>query len=393
MRLSTFISNFFELVPRDDEGNYCITSPPSSTSAAAKLNIEELALFSVIDLLSSVGAMCEWRFYQRDKRMRGENWYSFNVSPNPDQNAAEFKRLLFARALRFNEALVFEDGGSYYIADGFTRNKQGFAPATYTGVSYDGAAINRTLREEDVLHFTVSAGGQAAALQMNIRGLYSAAMSEAWDKYQHSGGRSGILKINAIARGKQTFEADYEKLMNDRFKRFFEAKNAVLPLFEGFDYVSANPASTQKSTSEVSDIGTLLQQAQVCACNPYHVPPSLLRGEVTNLNDAVNSMLSFGVKPLLRAVEAEFNRKIYGKKQMAEGWQMRVSTVGIKSVDILAQAANAEKLIQNRLYSTNGVREIFGDEPIPEAWADEYVLTKNVETTGAADAPQEGGGD
>lgn len=383
MRISTFVGQLFAQVPRDGDGNYIITERPEG-EAAARLNIEELALFSVIDLISSVGSMCEWRFYRGAERIQDDDWYAFNVSPNSDQNGAEFKRLLFARALRFNEALVFQVGDEYYIADSFSREKNGFAPATYSGISYDGVALSKTLREDEVLHFTVSAGGQAAALQQNIRGLYSAAMAEAWDKYQKSGGRSGILKVGSQARGRPTFEADFEKLMNDRFRRFFNAKNAVLPLFDGFDYIAQNGSSTQKSTSEVSDIGALIQQAQVSACNPFHVPPSLLRGEVTNLSDAVNAMLSFAVGPILKQVAAEFNRKRYGPDGMAQGYSMRISTVGIKSVDILAQAANAEKLVQNRLYSANGIREIFGDEPIPEPWADEYVLTKNVETAGQA---------
>ena len=205
-------------------------------------------------------------------------------------------------------------------------------------------------------------------------------MEEAWDKYRKSGGKSGILKVGTQARGSKNFEKDFETLMNDRFKRFFESKNAVLPLFDGYDYVAQNGPSAQKSTSEVSDIGSLLQQAQVTACNPYHVPPSILRGEVTNLEDAVNSMLTFAVKPAFKTVEAEYNRKLFGR-EMLNGRRMQISTVGIKSVDILAQASNAEKLVQNRLYNANGVREIFGDEPIAADWADEYVITKNVETT------------
>lgn len=379
MRVSEFMSDFFDRARQDKDGNYLITEQPER-SAAVRLNIEELALFSVIDLISSAAAMCEWRFYRDDARIRDPDWFRFNFSPNSDQNGAEFKRLLFARALRFNEALVFQAGDEFYIADSFTRQKNGFAPAIFSGISYDGSALGRTLTERDVLYFSVSAGGQAAALQQSIRGLYSAAMAEAWDKYQHSGGRSGILKIGNSARGRATFEQDFEKLMNNRFKRFFEAKNAVLPLFDGYDYIAQNSSSVQKSTSEVSDIGALIQQAQVSACNPFHVPPSLLRGEVTNLSDAVNAFLSFAVRPILSAVEAEFNRKRFGAEGLRQGYRMRISTVGIQSVDILAQAANAEKLVQNRIYNANGIREIFGDEPIPEKWAEEYVLTKNVET-------------
>lgn len=378
MRFTDLMAEFFSREP-EANGTYSLSGAPPG-SAVDNLNIEELALFSVIDLISSVGAMCDWRFYKDRKRIERDDWYTWNVSPNPDQNGAEFKRLLFARMLRFNEAMVFEQDGHYYLAETFSREQDGFRPAVYTGVSYRGQSVTRALREDEVMHFRLAASGQAWALQNNIRGLYSAAMQEAWDKYRKSGGKSGILKVGMQARGKPSFEKDYETLMNDRFKRFFEAKNAVLPLFDGYDYVPQNGPSSQKSTSEVSDIGALLQQAQVSACNPYHVPPSILRGEVTNLDDAVNSMLTFGVKPPLKTVEAEYNRKMYGKG-MLDGWRMQISTVGIKSVDILSQAANAEKLVQNRLYNSNGVREIFGDEPIPEKWADEYVITKNVEPT------------
>ena len=379
MRFTDLMAEFFSREP-DANGTYSISGAPPGRAVEA-LNIEELALFSVIDLISSVGAMCEWRFYKDRKRVERDDWYTWNVSPNPDQNGTEFKRLLDARMLRFNEALVFEQNGNYYIADTFNREQDGFQPAVYTGVSYRGQSVTRKLREPEVMHFRLAASGQARALQNYVRGLYSAAMQEAWDKYRKSGGKSGILKVGMQARGAKTYEKDFETLMNDRFKRFFESKNAVLPLFDGYDYIAQNGPSSQKSTSEVSDIGALLQQAQVSACNPYHVPPSILRGEVTNLEDAVNSMLTFSVKPLFKTIEAEFNRKQYGKIGIFDGWRMQISTVGIKSVDILAQAANAEKLVQNRLYSSNGVREIFGDEPIPEKWADEYVITKNVEAT------------
>lgn len=378
MRFADLMADFFSRQP-DEQGYYPLSGAPPG-SAAAALNIEELALFSVIDLISSVGAMCEWRFYNNRQRVEQEDWYTWNFSPNPDQDGAEFKRLLFARMLRFNEALVFEQDGSYYIAETFSREQDGFRPALYTGISYQGQSVTKTLGEQDVLHFRLAASGQAWALQNNIRGLYSSAMEEAWDKYRKSGGKSGILKVGTQARGSKNYEKDFETLMNDRFKRFFESKNAVLPLFDGYDYVAQNGPSSQKSTSEVSDIGTLLQQAQVTACNPYHVPPSILRGEVTNLEDAVNSMLTFAVKPAFKTVEAEYNRKMFGR-EMLKGRRMQISTVGIKSVDILAQASNAEKLVQNRLYNANGVREIFGDEPISEKWADEYVITKNVETT------------
>lgn len=376
MRFTQFMSDLLDFAKRDSDGNIVLPGGVAE-SAGNRLNVEELALFSAIDLIASAGSLCEWRTYQNDVRVRKNDWYSWNVSPNPNQNAAEFKRLLLARLLRFNEALVFQRNGYYYLADSFSRDVYAFRPNVYNAVSCCNLTLNSPLSESDVLYFRL-ANQHAAALMSHLQGLYSKAMEEAWSKYQNSGGRSGILEISAQARGRKTFEDDIAKLMNERFRTFFEKKNAVLPLFEGFHYVPQNGPATQKSTSEVSDLESLFRQAQDRACNVYHIPPSILRGDVTNQDAAVNAMLSFAVKPALKVIETEVNRKSYGAAVL-DGWFMRIDTTHIKTVDIFSVAEKADKLIQDRIYSPNGIREKFDDERIPESWADEYTMTKNME--------------
>lgn len=376
MRFANFLSDLLDYGKRDSSGNIILTSS-GLEAAGNRLDVEELALFSVIDLIASAGALCEWRTYQAGKRKRGEDWYTWNVAPNPNQNAAEFKRLLLARLLRFNEALVFERNDNIYLADSFVREQYAFRPSVYTGVTCCNLSLSYTLTEPDVWYFRL-ANQQAAALLGRLNGLYSNAMDEAWSKYQHSGGRSGILKISSTARGNKTFEKDFAALMNDRFKTFFEKKNAVLPLFDGYEYVPQDGPAAQKAASEVSDMESLFRQAQDRACNAYHIPPSILRGDVTNQDDAINVMLSFGVKPPLKVIETEVNRKSYGKAVL-DDWYMRIDTTHIKTVDIFAVAEKADKLVQDRIYNPNGIREKLDDEPIPEPWANEYTMTKNLE--------------
>lgn len=376
LRFANFLSEFLDFAKRDESGN--IVLPGGVTDAAATLDVEELALFSVIDLIASAGSLCEWRTYRNDKRTRGEDWYSWNISPNQNQNAVEFRRLLLARLLRFNEALVFSRNGEYFLADSFCRETYAFRPNVYSGITCGNLTLSYTLMEPDVFYFRL-ANQHAAALLGNLRRLYSRAMEEAWNKYQNSGGRSGILKISAQASGRKTFETDLEKLMNQRFKTFFEKKNAVLPLLDGYDYIPQNGPSVQKSTSEVSDMESLIRQAQDRACNAYHVPPSILRGDVSSLEDAVNSMLSFGVKPTLSIIQTEVNRKSYGKAVL-DGWYLRIDTTHIKTVDVFAVAEKVDKLIQDSVYNPNDIREKLDDEVIPEKWANEYVRTKNVES-------------
>lgn len=376
MRFANFLGEMLDFAKRDEAGH--IILPGGIDDAADQLNVEELAIFSTIDLIASAGSLCEWRTYQGGKRTRGQDWYTWNIEPNQNQNGTEFKRLLLARLLRFNEALVFQrQDGSVYLADGFNREAYAFRPNIYTGVTCGNLTLSYTLTEPDVYYFRL-ANQDAAALLGSLQGLYSKAMAEALAKYQASGGKSGILEISAQARNRNTFEKDIETLMNQRFKTFFEKKNAVLPLFEGFHYVPQEGPAVQKGASEVGDLDGLMKQAQDRACNVYHVPPSLLRGDVTNQDEAVKSLLSFGVKPPLATVQAEVNRKLYGRAVL-EGWELRIDTTHIRTVDVFDVAEKADKLLQDSIYNVNGIREKLDDEQISEPWADEYQRTKNLE--------------
>ncbi len=377
MRFSSFLSELLDFAERDESGNIVI-SGSTILSGSQTLDIEEMAIFSVIDLIASAGSLCEWKTYQNDVAKKGADWYAWNVAPNQNQNATEFKRLLLARLLRYNEALVFARNGQYYIADNFTRETYAFYPNTYSGISLNDLQLSYTLTEPDVFYFRISDANAAGRLR-HLNSLYSKAIEEAWDKYQHSGGKSGILKISSVARGRPTFESDIETLMNDRFKRFFQSKNAVLPLFEGYDYVPQDSASNTKSANEVTDISNLIRQAQDSACNAYHVPPSILRGDVSGVSDAIDAMLSFAVKPTMEIIQTEVNRKSYGKSVL-DGWRVKIDTTHIKTTDVFAVAEKADKLIQDSIYSVNGIREKVGDDPIREDWADDYIRTKNVET-------------
>ena len=134
-------------------------------AAPNTLDVEELAIFSVIDLIASAASLCEFRTYQNDTRTRAKDWYAWNVEPNQNQNGTEFKRLLFARLLRYNEALVFQRrDGSLYLADTFARNTYAFRPCTYTGVSTNGLTLSYALPEDQVYYFRL-ANQDAAALR------------------------------------------------------------------------------------------------------------------------------------------------------------------------------------------------------------------------------------
>lgn len=377
MKFSTFMGELFSTARRDSQGNYLLRDPCVTDSVGNRLNVEELVLFSAIDLLASAGATCSWLTYRDGKRYKGADWLAYNMQPNPNQSAAEFKRLLIARMLWDNEALVFEHRGGYYLADSFQRDVRAFVPNQYRGITCNNLSMDKVFREDEVWYFR-SANQQVAQLIANLKGLYSQALSEALDKYKRSGGRAGIVEVPNRPSGGKNFEGDVNKLMNERFKAFFSGKNAVVTLHEGWKFIPHDGPASQKGVSEVSDMEAIFRQAQDRACNALHIAPGLLRGDVTGLDDAINYTLAFGLKPILKVIETEVNRKTYGDK-LLEGWGVRIDATHVKVTDVFSVAEKAEKLLQNRLYNVNGLREKLDDELLPFDWAEEYVMTKNAE--------------
>ena len=386
MRFTDFLADLLDFGERDKDGNIVVKSGLTG-SAASRLNVEEIALFSVIDLVASTAAMCEWRTYQAGVYTQAEDWYRWNVEPNQNENAFHFRRLLFARLLRFNEALVIQRAdGSVYLADSFGRDVYAFLPNRYTGITCNGLTLHGDRQEEEVFYFRL-ANQDAAGLLHRINGLYADAMAEALDKYKHSGGRSGVLKISGNATKNKNYEDDVTKIMQTRFKAFFENKNAVIPLFDGYEYVPHDGPASQKINGEVGDMESLMRQAQDRACNVFHCPPCLLRGDVTNQDEAVQNLLTFGVKPVVLTVETEVNRKQYGR-HILEGWRTRIDMTHIRVVDIFDVAVKLDKLIQDAMVNTNEGRGLVGLDPILAEWANTYHRTKNME---AVNAPLKGG--
>ncbi len=380
MRLTDFLADMLDFGTRDEKGNIMVSA--GFANSATRLNIEELALFSVIDLVASTAAMCEWRTYRAGAKgpefVQGEDWFRWNVEPNQNENAFYFKRLLFARLLRFNEALIFQRAdGSLYLADSFSREQYAFKPNAYSGISCNGLTLNHDKTEDEVLYFRLS-NQSAAGLLHRLHGLYAEVFTEAMDKYKHSGGRSGVLKISGNATKDPSYEDKVAKLMQTRFKAFFENKNAVIPLFDGYDYTPHDGPASQKINGEVSDMESIMRQAVERSCNAYHVPPSLQRGDVTGQDEAIQSMLTFAVKPPIMTVETEVNRKMYGHA-ILDGWRVKIDTTHIRVVDIFDVAPKMDKLVQDAVLNINEGRGMAGLDLISEGWANQYHRTKNME--------------
>ena len=359
-----------------------------------KLVVYELALQSGIDLIAGVLSKCEIRTFQNGKEIYGEEYYRWNYEPNQNQNASEFRHRIVSDLIRTGSCLVVQDAaGQLLIADTWRRRQYAMMPDCFEGVTVgagtEGAfTFNRKFRANDVMLFRLH-NQRVTALLDTLNAEYAELLDSAAAKFQRSAGEHGVLKISAPALTRQygvkedgtprTFTDVQNEMMTKQFSNYFRSPNAVMTLFEGFEYESRGSDGTRKSTSDVKDIQDLNAEIYDRVANALQISPQLLRGNVSDTKEAETFTISFGIEPIAVSIEREANRKLNGK-DVLDGTRLMVDTGTIRHQDIWTAAASGDKLRAAALFSTNEIRRKLREPKIDEPWANDYVLTKNYES-------------
>ena len=103
-------------------------------------------------------------------------------------------------------------------------------------------------------------------------------LETASNAYVKSGGQKGILEISPMAQGQNDFEKKFDTLMNNYFKTYFDAKNAVLPLWGGIKYTPQTAGETKRTVSEATDYISMLNDALEKAAIAFNVSPAIVKG-------------------------------------------------------------------------------------------------------------------
>ncbi len=234
----------------------------------------------------------------------------------------------------------------------------------------------------EVLYFRLS-NKNIRQLLTNLCNGYNELLSEAVDKYEKAGGEKGTLHIDSMAKGNtyggKTFEETYEDLMNNRFRRYFNSRSAVLPLFNGFTYTKQAAEQGKKSTSEMKDITDVLDQIVVTVARAFNIPAALLKGDVSEIDKVTKNFLTFCIDPLCEMLNTEINRKRYGKNQIRKGNYIKIDTTTIMHVDVFEIAEKIDKLIASGMYCIDELRRKLGETELNTEESKKHWITKNYE--------------
>lgn len=342
-----------------------------------EIYFKQLAIQSCINLIANVLSKAEFQTFERGQEVRRENYYLFNVEPNPNKSASKFWRDVISNLVYDNECLVLQYDEHFYVADSFHVDRYAFKNYIYRDIVIDDFHLNRSYEESEVFHFEL----HNERIRDVIDGLYnsySKLIAAAQANYKRNHSRRGSLEIPTNYPQTEKAQEELEKLFSEKFKRFFEAENgAVLPLPNGLKYEELSSNIGVKGGTDNAQIRAFIDDVFDFVAIAFQVPPVLLKGGVADTEKAMDNFLTFCINPLAELINDEVNRKYYGKRAFLERTYMRINTSMIRAHDIKDIAGALETLLRIGGYTIDDVLKTLGMEPLATDWSTTRWITKN----------------
>ncbi len=346
-------------------------------SLQAEVIFRKIAFETAINLIANSISKCEFETYFKGERIKGEEYYLWNIEPNKNQSSSQFIKKWISKLYKENECLIIEQNGQLLVADDFTCKEYALFDWEFNRVTVENFTFNKTFFMSDVLYFRLNDENVKSLINVMYES-YGKLISYAQKNYQKSRGNKGILEVDAVAEGKANFKEIFDKLMNERFEKFFKSESAVLPLFSGYKYTDL--ASKTYSEGNTRDIKAMIDDIYDFTGRAIQIPPVLLKGDVANNENVVDNYLTFCVDPLCDLLQEEINRKRSGYQGYKNGTYLEINTKSIKHIDLLSVSTSIDKLIGSGGFCINDIRKLVNEPIIDEPWAWQHYITKNYDT-------------
>ena len=216
-----------------------------------------------------------------------------------------------------NEALVIEHGEQLLIAEVFTKEVKAKYDWTFRDVVVDELTFDRPFKMSEVLYFRLN-NENVKNLIDGIYTTYAKMMAAASEHASRVGSLRGILNMQGMQAGSEKEKDVAIEMLNNRFSKMFEGKNAIVPLPQGFTFQDLTKA-TEKPTGGgggvTRDYRAMIDDIDDMTAAAFGIPAVLLKGQTAGVKEAVDMYLSDCIDPLADLIETEINRRMYGEER------------------------------------------------------------------------------
>lgn len=359
-------------------------------SISEKSIFTELAFYIAVSYYSESISNCEFKTYENGEEVKNELYYMLNVSPNPNQNAAQFKKKLIESYFYNTETLAIPFVNHYrlYIADGFSREENPLTEDIFSNISVGCENIAKEFKSSEVFFFEQE--NRDIRQLVNVLNVeYGKLISAAIDAYRRGHAEKYKLVLENIEAGNQTFAKQYREVIKGQLETFLNSDRAVYPQFRG--QVLERMPNQDQATSD--DIIHIRKEIFESVAQAFKIPLSMMYGNITNVNDIVKTFLTFGLDPVANIISTEFTRKMYPYDEWKNGNFIKVDTSQVNHVSILEVADKVDKAIGSGFASIDDMRLQVGWEPLETDYSEAHFMTRNYAPADEMVRPMEDGND
>lgn len=336
--------------------------------------IREMAFWSAVNLIANAISKCEFKTFVNGKETKAHEYYLWNIEPNKNQNSSSFIHKLIAQLYRHNECLVIEQNGQLLVADSFNRTPYALLDDVFKDVTIGDLTFKRSFVQSEVIYLQLSSVDMKRVTD-GLYGSYSKLITYSMNAYRRSKGTKGIFNYETIPVSGTAERDAFDSLINEKIGKWLSGDNAALPLGKGqtwteLQHKTYSSESTRDIRAQIDDVSDFTAKA-------FGIPPALLRGDVQGVADALDNFLTFCIDPLTDMIQEEINRKRSGYKGFKDCIYVIIDTKQIKHVDLLSVSTAIDKLIGSGAFCVNDIRELVGELPINEEWANSHWITRN----------------
>lgn len=356
-----------------------------------KAYLKQAALNTCIEFLARTLSQSEFRFLDADnKSLKDQSWYKLNVRPNTDLSSTDFWQKVIYKLIYDNEVLiVVTDTKDLVVADNYNRKKYALYPDIFEDVTVSDYEFERSFNMDEVIYLTYNnerLNKFTEGLFADYGEIFGRMISAQMRNYQIR----GIMNVDSNAVNDDKNTKKMQNYVNKVVNAFSNNGVAVAPLTKGFDYQDVSSAS-KSNNAPFDELGKLFRSLIDIVAKAIGIPPSLIHGEMADLDNAMKSYIKFCIKPLIKKIEDELNAKLLKQNEVIKG--KRIKVIGIDKKDPLEMAESIDKLVSSSTFTPNQVLVLLGEEPSDDPQMDQYFVTKNYTTTReeTADSTPEGG--
>jgi len=362
------------------------------TSLVSREIYKRMAVDACINLIANAFVRCEFKTLENGKSVKKDNYYLFNVAPNKNQSADEFKKKIVNHLIRKNDCLIVMVNNQLFIADDYNVESFVLKESVYSQVTVDDYQFRRSFEESDVIHLKLN-DENVMKLISSFYKDYGKLVSAAQDIYKRSNAKRFILKGEFIRSQNDGVQKKINDMLQGQFDPWLNADNAgsIFQLPQEFTLEDASGNGKAGVTQQTTrDARALIDDVFDFVATSLHVPIGLLKGNVVEVSNQTDNFLMFAVNPLVHVVDTGINKSMYRKEDYLKGTRLKIDSSNLKIIDINDLAVAVDKFFATGAMSINDVIEKIGGERIDESWANKHYVTKNYQDA-SQNPPLEGG--